>query len=85
MSKILITGAAGFIGSQLAYKFLKEGHKIVLIDNMSYGHEDNLIFDDEEDGDLNLYLHKVDIRDRNYSHSPKSGTDRKGHLPPKWQ
>ena len=33
---------------------------------MSYGHEDNLIFDDEEDGDLNLYLHKVDIRDRNY-------------------
>ena len=33
---------------------------------MSYGHEDNLIFDDEENGDLNLYLHKVDIRDRNY-------------------
>ena len=63
---ILITGAAGFIGSQLAYKFLKEGHHIILIDNMSYGHEDNLIFDDEEDGDLNLYLHKVDIRDRNY-------------------
>lgn len=60
---ILITGAAGFIGSQLAYKFLKEGHHIILIDNMSYGHEDNLIF---EDGDLNLYLHKVDIRDRNY-------------------
>ena len=63
---ILITGAAGFIGSQLAYKFLKEGHHIILIDNMFYGHEDNLIFDDEEDGDLNLYLHKVDIRDRNY-------------------
>ena len=63
---ILITGAAGFIGSQLAYKFLKEGHHIILIDNMSYGHEDNLIFDDEEAGDLNLYLHKVDIRDRNY-------------------
>ena len=61
MSKILITGAAGFIGSQLAYKFLKEGHKIVLIDNMSYGHEDNLIFDD---ADLNEYLIKCDIRDK---------------------
>jgi len=61
MSKILITGAAGFIGSQLAYKFLKEGHKIVLIDNMSYGHEDNLIFDD---ADLNEYLVKCDIRDK---------------------
>ena len=58
---ILITGAAGFIGSQLAYKFLKEGHNIVLVDNMSYGHEDNLLFDD---ADLNKYLIKVDIRDR---------------------
>ena len=35
MSKILITGAAGFIGSQLAYKFIKEGHKLILVDNMS--------------------------------------------------
>ena len=58
---ILITGAAGFIGSQLAYKFLKEGHHITLIDNMSYGHEDNLIFDDE---DLSKCLNIVDIRDR---------------------
>ena len=62
MSKILITGAAGFIGSQLAYKFLKEGHELTLIDNMSYGHEDNLIFDDE---DLRKALNKIDIRDRN--------------------
>ena len=61
MSKILITGAAGFIGSQLAYKFLKEGHNLTLVDNMSYGHEDNLIFDDE---DLSKCLNIVDIRDR---------------------
>ena len=61
MSKILITGAAGFIGSQLAYKFLKEGHNVTLVDNMSYGHEDNLIFDDQ---DLSKGLNKIDIRDR---------------------
>ena len=61
MSKILITGAAGFIGSQLAYKFLNEGHELTLVDNMSYGHEDNLIFDDV---DLNVILHKIDIRNR---------------------
>ena len=59
MSKILITGAAGFIGSQLAYKFLNEEHELTLVDNMSYGHEDNLIF---EDADLNKYLYKYDIR-----------------------
>ena len=58
---ILITGAAGFIGSQLAYKFIKENHNVTLIDNMSYGHKDNLMFDDI---DLNTNLIEMDIRDR---------------------
>lgn len=46
MSKILITGAAGFIGSQLAYRLKKNGEDVYLIDNFSYGKDDNLIFDD---------------------------------------
>ena len=58
---ILITGAAGFIGSQLAYKFIKENHNVTLIDNMSYGHKDNLMFDDI---DLTTNLIEIDIRDR---------------------
>lgn len=45
MSKILITGAAGFIGSQLAYHLWQKGHELTLIDNFSYGSEDNLIFE----------------------------------------
>ena len=63
MSTILITGGAGFIGSQLAYKLIKKGNDVVLVDNMSYGREDNLYFGDV---DLSLHLHKVDIRDRVY-------------------
>ena len=58
---ILITGGAGFIGSQLAYKFIKKGYNITIIDNMSYGHADNLLFDDL---DLGEYLQYIDIRDR---------------------
>lgn len=46
MSKILVTGAAGFIGSQLAYALWKQGDTVVLIDDFSYGLEDNLIFED---------------------------------------
>lgn len=46
MSRILITGAAGFIGSQLAYHLWKKGDDLTLIDNFSYGSEDNLIFED---------------------------------------
>ncbi len=35
--KILITGSAGFIGSNLAERLIKEGHKVAGIDNLSYG------------------------------------------------
>lgn len=60
--KILITGAAGFIGSQLSYKLWQEGHSIILLDNFSYGKEDNLIFTDK---DFRAEIIKADIRDKN--------------------
>ena len=59
--KVLITGAAGFIGSQLAHRLWKEGAELVLIDNFSYGSNDNLTFDDHSFVDEVL---KIDIRDR---------------------
>lgn len=35
MKKVLITGGAGFIGSNLALKLLKEGYEVVVLDNLS--------------------------------------------------
>lgn len=35
--KILITGVAGFIGSNLASKLLERGHEVLGIDNLGYG------------------------------------------------
>jgi UDP-glucose 4-epimerase len=35
--KILITGVAGFIGSNLAAKLLEKGHTVIGIDNLNYG------------------------------------------------
>lgn len=48
MSKVLVTGAAGFIGSQLAYALWKQGEDVILLDDFSYGREDNLIFPDHD-------------------------------------
>ena len=40
--KILITGGAGFIGSHLAERLLKDGHTVEIIDNLSTGRLENI-------------------------------------------
>jgi dTDP-glucose 4,6-dehydratase len=40
--RVLITGAAGFLGSHLCDRFLVEGHDVVGLDNFVTGHADNI-------------------------------------------
>ena len=35
--KVLITGVAGFIGSNLALRLLDEGYEVIGVDDLSYG------------------------------------------------
>jgi len=58
--KVVITGAAGFIGSQLAYRLHSSGHDLTLIDDLSFGYEDNL----KIDGKKFAHLTKLDIRSK---------------------
>ena len=48
--KVLVTGAAGFIGGQLCHALWKRGDTVVGIDNFSYGNPDNLRFEDHDFG-----------------------------------
>ena len=41
--RVLITGGAGFVGSQLGQRLVREGHEVTLLDNMSFGNLDNLL------------------------------------------
>lgn len=59
--KVMITGAAGFIGSQLAHALWQRGAELILIDNFSYGKMDNLEFEDHSFADEII---RMDIRDR---------------------
>lgn len=58
--KILITGGAGFVGSQVSWYFKQLGNEIWLLDNMSYGNMDNLVVDGKEVGHFFI---EADIRD----------------------
>ena len=41
-SKVLVTGGAGFIGSNLIEHFLKQNNEVVCLDNLSTGHKKNI-------------------------------------------
>lgn len=60
MHNILITGGAGFIGSNLVEYFLEKGNKIVVLDNFSTGHRHNI---QQYLDHPNLKLIEGDIRD----------------------
>lgn len=59
MHKILITGGAGFIGSNLCEYFINKGHQVVCLDNFATGHLHNL---DSVTKHANFTLIKGDIR-----------------------
>ncbi|MDE3173644.1 MAG: SDR family oxidoreductase [Gemmatimonadota bacterium] len=40
--RVVITGAAGFLGSHLTDRFLADGHTVVGVDNLVTGHPDNI-------------------------------------------
>jgi len=45
MSNVLVTGGAGFIGSNLTEALLRRGHSVRVLDDFSTGKKENLIFD----------------------------------------
>jgi UDP-glucose-4-epimerase GalE len=42
MSKFLITGGAGYIGSTTASRLLRKGHDVIVVDDLSRGHAHNV-------------------------------------------
>jgi len=74
--KILVTGGAGFIGSNLIDHFLEKGHKVVCLDDLSTGFEHNIShhFDNP-----NFKFIKGDIRDIETCNNAIEGCDYVSH------
>lgn len=52
MAKILVTGGAGYVGSQAVKKLFKAGHQVVVFDNLSTGFRSLVKFSPLIEGDL---------------------------------
>src|SRR5690606_31432272 len=72
MSKILITGGAGFIGSNLTEYFLEKGHQVVVLDNFATGHRHNV---DQHLDNPKFTLIEGDIRNTDDCAAAVSGVD----------
>jgi UDP-glucose 4-epimerase len=65
MVRVLVTGGAGFIGSNLTETLLQKGHFVRVLDNFSTGKRENLIFDRAYPS---LEIIEGDIRDLDTCH-----------------
>jgi len=72
MSKILITGGAGFIGSNLVEHFLGQGHQVVVLDNFATGHRHNIA---QHESNPNFELIEGDIRNNADCEKAVAGVD----------
>ncbi len=70
--KALVTGGAGFIGSNIVRRLLAEGHEVVVLDDLSSGYRENLV-----DG---VSFLQGDVRDGDFVRRAASGSDVVLHL-----
>ena len=74
MSRYLITGGAGFIGSNIAEHLIKNGHFVRVLDNFSSGKDENLAFANGLGKDR-FELLRGDIRDKGICDEACKGMD----------
>lgn len=70
MRRSLVTGGAGFIGSNLVRGLLAAGHAVVVVDNLTTGTRDNLA---DVAGDIEFV--EGDVRDRELMGRLMKGVD----------
>ena len=74
MTKALVTGGAGFIGSNVARLLAEDGYDVVALDNLSTGYRQNL------DGLRRVRLVEADIRDSSAVEHAMDGAEVIFHL-----
>jgi UDP-glucose 4-epimerase len=75
--KIFVTGGAGFIGSHLCARFLKDGHQVIAFDNLILGRREHLF---PFAKDLNFQFVEADLLDLSRVKKEMMGADLVVHM-----
>jgi UDP-glucose 4-epimerase len=75
--RVLVTGGAGFIGTNLARRLAREGHDLLVLDNLSTGREENVL-DLVQSGAAKLI--KGDVRDKELASAVMKDVEAVVHL-----
>ncbi len=67
MAKIIVTGGAGFIGSNLVDALIQKGHEVLVLDNLSTGKKENI--------NPKAKFFEVDLRNYDQIHPLFNGVD----------
>ncbi len=70
MSKVLVTGGAGFIGSNLCIELLRRGYEVAILDNFFTGKRENL-----REIETEIEIYEGDILDLNFVKEVVKGVD----------
>lgn len=80
-SRILVTGGAGFIGSNLVNRLLQEGNQVTILDNLSRsGCSSNIAWLQDTHGENSFELIQADIADCDAVKQSTEGAERIYHL-----
>lgn len=77
VSKVVVTGGAGFIGSRLVRKLLGRGYSVIVLDNFHSGSLENLR---DLLGEDKVDVVRGDVRDRHIVRKALKGADSVAHL-----
>jgi UDP-glucose 4-epimerase len=77
MKKVLITGGAGFIGSNTVLRLIGKGHSVIVFDNLSSGKLENL---NSIRNNPNFHFIQGDIKDKTALHRALREVDAVVHL-----
>ena len=69
MNNIIVTGGAGFLGSHCVDLLIEKGYDVLILDDLSFGKEENLNPNADFNGEIEVFVTDKDTSDEDISNN----------------